>query len=116
MFAKDEKNVPFGPIVYGKNGRLEYLWRTSPLADRIIPGSKPYATSGNLVNGILRIGVPVRFIDPKAWHDVIVRFRDAQPGAVRRRRAGGRRVAARRALSVLRPVPDRRGLREGRAS
>jgi hypothetical protein len=77
LVAKDDRDSPFGPIVYGKDGRLEYLWQTSPLADRVLPGWKIGRKDFNLDNGLLRLGVPLEVIDPRAWHDVVVRFRDA---------------------------------------
>ena len=78
LFAADDKESAFGPILGGKGGRLEYLWRTSSLEDRVVPGwAAGRSLSPDFANGILRIGVPAELLNPTAWHDVVVRFRGA---------------------------------------
>lgn len=64
---------------------LEFLWRTTPLQYRVKP---EYLESEwfkhlrqhsgqDFVDGVLRIGVPTDIIGPQEWHDVVVRFRNA---------------------------------------
>jgi len=68
-----------------KDGRsIEYLWQTTPLAERVIPGSldenSPYDDAkyrpGNpdCKDGVLRVAAPVELIGPESWHDILVRF------------------------------------------
>lgn len=64
---------------------LEFLWRTEPLKKRVAP---EYLESdwfkhlhnsrgSDFVDGILRVGVPTELIDQQQWHDVVIRFKDA---------------------------------------
>ena len=58
LFSKESPADEFANILYGHDGSLHYLWRAVP-------------------EGVLRLHVPVMLINPKAWHDVLVRFRGA---------------------------------------
>ncbi len=72
---------------------IEYLWRTTPLTERVLPeyfeqGEKPnlfrfhtqweeqygLGRKGDFLNGILRLQTPTDLIDTERWHDIIVRF------------------------------------------
>lgn len=67
------------------NGQaLEYVWRTSPLAERVRPeffepeGSYRHenrrAQNPDCRDGILRVAAPAELIGLTDWHDVVVRF------------------------------------------
>jgi hypothetical protein len=103
LFSSDDKSRKSSAILYPgpanlqigarelrriKDGRrLEYLWQTEPLENRVIPGYMEKDSAGffkqltshkddaeNFIEGKLRVGVPVELINPGAWHDIIVRF------------------------------------------
>jgi len=66
------------PVLYGTNDRLEYNWNTTPLKDRVIPGWEiPEYASEDYKNGVLKIGAPAELIGSTDWHDVIIRFNEA---------------------------------------
>jgi hypothetical protein len=61
---------------------LEFQWRTSPWEERVRPEilktSEKFRTDRpDYRNGILRVAAPMDLAGPCDWHDVIVRFRDA---------------------------------------
>ncbi len=64
---------------------LEFIWRTETLKNRVKQEfldsdwfKHLYNISAtDFVDGILRIGVPVDIIGPQQWHDVIIRFKNA---------------------------------------
>jgi beta-fructofuranosidase len=64
---------------------IEFLWRTEPLHRRVLPEfidtpwyAHLYKTVGDdFLNGVLRVGAPVELLGADRWHDVIVRFRNA---------------------------------------
>ena len=58
LFSKEGPADDLSNILFGGGGSLHYLWRAVP-------------------EGILRLRVPVSLINPKAWHDVLARFRGA---------------------------------------
>jgi hypothetical protein len=72
---------------------LEFLWRTTPLKERVKPeyyneeeptgwfkflldGEKKHTMikEGDLISGVLRQQVPINLIGKNRWHDVIIRF------------------------------------------
>jgi len=81
-----------------KEGKaIEFLWRTTPLAERVHPDyyneSKPTGwfkfvldgekkhtmiQPGDFVSGVLRLQAPIDLIDTDVWHDVVVRFNRAK--------------------------------------
>jgi len=56
LFSKAALADEFANILYGSQGSLYYMWRAVP-------------------EGVLRLRVPVTLINPKTWHDILVRFR-----------------------------------------
>lgn len=64
---------------------LEFIWKTEPLKNRVRQEffdsdwfKHLYNISGDdFLDGIMRIGVPIDIIGSKQWHDIIVRFRNA---------------------------------------
>lgn len=69
-----------------KGGKsLEFAWRTEPLQNRVKPEfleSDWYKHLCNIggqdfIDGIMRIGVPVDIIGLREWHDIVVRFNNA---------------------------------------
>ena len=87
LFGRQEKDDPYGLLLYGKDRRLEYVWRTTPLTDRAkswrmlagVPVMFPKywsEKSHDAQDGVLKITVPAIKIGPTAWHDVLIRFRD----------------------------------------
>ena len=114
LFARHAPSDRFGKIFYPaplnkamvgfpqwtriKHGKaIEFLWRTTPLKDRVHPkyftqgkatnwfkfivdGEAKYdqLTEGDFVNGVLRLQAPTDLIGPGRWHDVVVRFNRAK--------------------------------------
>jgi hypothetical protein len=78
-----------------RQGRaLEYLWRTEPLERRVKPEYFNYEWSKWLAgdpsapsyfspnntdfrDGVLRLQAPMELIGPGEWHDIVIRFRNA---------------------------------------
>ena len=62
---------------------LEFLWRTQPLERQVQPAyfnyelSKHFTENPDWVNGVLRLQAPTDLIEPDQWHDVVIRFRNA---------------------------------------
>jgi hypothetical protein len=62
---------------------LEFVWRTQPAEQRVKPEyfhyeiSKYYTQNADFVDGVLRLQAPIELIGPDRWHDVVVRFRNA---------------------------------------
>lgn len=78
LLAKDDPRDTYGPILYGADDSLHYLWRTEPLQQRTLgmAGSTGSGARGQeIADGVLRLRVPVAIIDPVGWHDVVARFR-----------------------------------------
>ena len=114
LFARHAPNDEFGKILYAaplnkamvgfpqfnrikEDKAVEFLWRTTPLKDRVHPkyynegkptnwfkfivdGEAKYdqLTEGDFVNGVLRLQAPTELIGPDRWHDVVVRFNRAK--------------------------------------
>jgi len=78
-----------------KDGRgIEFLWRTTPLADRVRPEylnqgespdllrwhteweekNIPKRRHGDFQNGLLRLNAPLDLVGKDRWHDIIIRF------------------------------------------
>lgn len=77
ILARNGEHSALGTFLYGTDGRLEYTWRTTPLRERVAPDFDIEGFSQDARDGVLRIGVPAKLIDPTAWHDVLVRFNEA---------------------------------------
>jgi beta-fructofuranosidase len=62
---------------------LEFVWRTEPAEDRVKPEyfnyelSKHFSRNQDFMDGVLRLQAPMELIGPDRWHDVVVRFRNA---------------------------------------
>lgn len=62
---------------------IEFLWRTEPAKDRVKPEyfgyelSKHFSRHEGFVDGVLRLQVPIELIGQEQWHDVLVRFYNA---------------------------------------
>jgi hypothetical protein len=73
---------------------LEFLWRTEPLERRVKPQYLDYEWSKwlagaasapsffprnntDFLDGVLRLQAPMELIGPEEWHDVVIRFRNA---------------------------------------
>ena len=61
---------------------LEFQWRTSPWQERVRPEilktTEKYRTDQpDYRNGILHVAAPMDLVGSRDWHDVVVRFRDA---------------------------------------
>jgi len=114
LFARNAPHDPFGRILYpaplnipaagypqvkriGKVDALEYLWRTTPLEERVHPEyinreqpegwfkiildsekRNSQLKEGDFVNGVLRLQAPVDLIGADRWHDVVIRFNRAR--------------------------------------
>jgi len=114
LFARHAPNDEFGKIFYAaalnkhvvgfpaakriKEGKaIEFLWRTTPLKQRVHPeyftqgestnwfkfivdweAKYTPARKGDFVNGLLRLQVPTELLGPDRWHDVVVRFNRAK--------------------------------------
>jgi hypothetical protein len=110
LFARHAPDDEFGKILYAaplnldvigysqfqriKEGKaIEFLWRTTPLKERVRPeyfqqGESPNllrwhsdweakhtpARKGDFLNGLLRLDAPTELIGQDRWHDVVVRF------------------------------------------
>jgi hypothetical protein len=74
LISKAESADPFANLLYRQGGHLRYLWQTEPLARRVVDGGAT-AAAGDRADGVLRLAVPMKLIDPRRWHDVVVRFR-----------------------------------------
>ena len=92
----DLKKLGFRESARMKDGRsIEFLWRTGPLAEQVIPEflssreDNPYRLGKgydtwtkqvapelypDLLAGVLKVAVPVELIGPDGWHDVLIRF------------------------------------------
>jgi hypothetical protein len=85
LYGSDTANLQMGfrETKRGAGGRsLKFQWRTSPWEDRVRPEilntSEKFRTDRpDYRNGILRVAAPMDLVGPCDWHDVIVRFRDA---------------------------------------
>jgi hypothetical protein len=62
---------------------LEFLWRTEPAEDRVKPEyfnyelSKHFSQNEDFDDGVLRLQVPTELIGRDQWHDVVIRFNNA---------------------------------------
>lgn len=110
LFSRHAPNDEFGKVLYvaGLNRHvigysqsrriregkaIEFLWRTTPLEERVRPdyfkqGQPPNllrfhtdweakhtpARKGDFLNGLLRLHAPTELIGADRWHDVVVRF------------------------------------------
>jgi hypothetical protein len=109
LFARSDPNDAFSKILYPaalnthvigyphsrriKEGvGIEFLWRTTPLKERVRPDYFNQSSSdllkwhtdweakhtpdrkGDFLNGLLRLNAPTELIDQCKWHDVVIRF------------------------------------------
>lgn len=92
--ALNKRVVGFPQAKHIEEGRaIEFMWRTTPLKQRVHPeyfaqdestnwfkfivdweAKYTPARKGDFVNGVLRLQAPTELIDPYRWHDIIVRF------------------------------------------
>jgi hypothetical protein len=77
LLAKDAVDDEYGMLLYGRDAALHYVWRTEPLVRRAGRATGNTARHREGADGVLRLKVPAAVIDPSRWHDVLVRFRDA---------------------------------------
>jgi hypothetical protein len=65
------------------NQALEFVWRTTPAKDRFKPEFLQYdwferlSKNQDFVDGVLRLQAPLAIIAPDQWHDIVVRFNNA---------------------------------------
>lgn len=70
LLARQAAEDPYGKLLFGRDGALHYVWRTTPLAQR----ARRSGSSRDMTDGVLRLGVPAAIVEPARWHDVLVRF------------------------------------------
>jgi hypothetical protein len=73
VLSKTESVDPYANLLFQQGGHLHYVWQTEPLARRVVDAAG--GSRGDKADGVLRVAVPIRLIDPGRWHDVVVRFR-----------------------------------------
>jgi beta-fructofuranosidase len=88
LLSRQDKDDKLGIILYGKNSSINYRWRTTPLEDRADPVWLEKANKAKntylsdvvlprLKTASLNLEAPLSMVGNTGWHDVIVRFRDA---------------------------------------
>lgn len=77
LFAKDNPRDAHGAVLSAGDGRLRYVWRTTPAAERTttLATDAPDNQKEDYLNGVMRLNAPVAMIGAGGWHDVVMRFR-----------------------------------------
>ncbi len=79
LFGRYDEDNTYSQVLYGENQKLNYLWQTGPVQERVRmeDGQVIGKHQQRFFDGILELGVKTENFANGRWHDIVIRFADA---------------------------------------